>query len=174
LWWPPRWPRRAIHEVLGLGIGCFGELIARNCAVSYVDRYDDKSHNEALGIFRSRIRRVWHAAVFAWSDLIFNRGRKLVGLQSPAACATRAGGESGPDFDNYDLFHTHCVSEHRTRCSRPFVADELGLGNRRQTLVYRVEFEVHLLALLQGGPYGGAKKMLISVHIPRGANLAPT
>jgi len=61
--------------VLGLGIGCFGELsagfndvctfIARNRAVSYVDRYDDKSPKEALGMFRSRIRRVWsHAAVF--------------------------------------------------------------------------------------------------------------
>ena len=60
--------------VLGLGIGCFGELsagfndvctfIARNRAVSYVDRYDDKSPKEALGMFRSRIRRVWgHAAI---------------------------------------------------------------------------------------------------------------
>jgi len=47
--------------VLGLGIGCFGELpaefndvftfIARNRAVSYVDRYD-KSPKEALGMFR--------------------------------------------------------------------------------------------------------------------------
>ena len=87
--------------VLGLGIGCFGELsagfndvctfIARNRAVSYVDRYDDKSPKEALGMFRSRIRRVWgHAAVFAWSDLILDRSRKLSGLQSPAACATCA------------------------------------------------------------------------------------
>ena len=59
------------HEVtaLGLGIGCFGELsagfngvftfIARSRAVSYMDRYDDKSPKEALGMFRSRIRRVW-------------------------------------------------------------------------------------------------------------------
>jgi len=102
--------------VLGLGIGCFGELsagfndvctfIARNRAVSYVDRYDDKSPKEALGMFRSRIRRVWgHAAIFAWSDLILDRSRKLVGLQSPAACATRAGGDSDPNFENYDLFH---------------------------------------------------------------------
>jgi len=62
--------------VLGLGIGCFGELpagfrdapsfIARNRALSYMDRYDDKSPKEALGMFRSRIRREWgYAAVFA-------------------------------------------------------------------------------------------------------------
>ena len=48
--------------VLGLGIGCFSELsagfndvctfIARNLAVSYVDRYDDKPPKEALGLFR--------------------------------------------------------------------------------------------------------------------------
>ena len=54
--------------VLGLGIGSFGELsagfndvctfIARNCAVSYVDRYDDYLPKEALGMFRSRIRLV--------------------------------------------------------------------------------------------------------------------
>ena len=57
-------------------------------------------------MFRSRIRRVWgHAAVFVWSDLVLDRSRKLVGLQSPAACATRAGGDSDPDFENYDLFH---------------------------------------------------------------------
>ena len=57
-------------------------------------------------MFRSRIRRVWgHAAIFAWSDLILDRSRKLVGLQSPAACATRVGGDSNPNFENYDLFH---------------------------------------------------------------------
>jgi len=43
--------------------------------------------------------------LFAWSGLVLDRSRKLVGLQSPAACATRAGGDSGPDFENYDLFH---------------------------------------------------------------------
>ena len=54
-------------------------------------------------MFRSRIRRVWgHAAIFAWSDLILDRSRKLVGLQSPAACATR---DSDANFENYDLFH---------------------------------------------------------------------
>ena len=72
-----------------------------------VDRYDDKSPKEALGLFRSRIRRVWgHAAIFAWSDLILDRSRKLVGLQSPAACATRAGGDSDSNSENFDLFHT--------------------------------------------------------------------
>jgi len=55
------------------------------------DRYEDKSPKEALGMFRSRPRRVWgHAAVFAWSDLILDRKRKLAGLQSPAAPAPRA------------------------------------------------------------------------------------
>ena len=71
---------------LGLRIGCFGELsagfndvctfIARNRAVSYLDCYDDESPKEALGMSRSRIRRVWgHAAIFAWSDLILDRSR---------------------------------------------------------------------------------------------------
>jgi len=84
--------------VLGFGIGCFGELparsngvctfISRSRAVSYMDRYDDKSPKEALGMFRSRIHRAWgHATVFAWSDLVLDRSRKLVCLQSPAACA---------------------------------------------------------------------------------------
>jgi len=44
---------------------------------------------------------VWgHAAIFAWSDLILDHSRKLVGLQSPAACAQRAGGDSGPNLEN--------------------------------------------------------------------------
>ena len=60
----------------------FCKFIARNRAVSYVHRYDDKSPKEALGMFRSRICRVWgRAAIFAWSDLILDRSRKLVGLQ---------------------------------------------------------------------------------------------
>ena len=46
-----------------------------------------------------------HAAVFTWSDLILDRSRKLVDLQSPAACATRAGGDSDSNFENCDLFH---------------------------------------------------------------------
>ena len=94
----------------------FGELsagfydaytfIARNRALSYVDRYVDKTLKKALGMFRSRTRRVrGHAAISAWSDLSLDRSRKLVGLQSPAACATRAGGDSDSYFENCDLFH---------------------------------------------------------------------
>ena len=61
---------------------------------------------EPLGVFRSRTRRVWgHAAVFAWSDLILDHNRKPVCLQSPAASATRAGGDSDPNYENCDLFH---------------------------------------------------------------------
>jgi len=114
----------ASTRVLGLGIGCLGELsagfsnactfVARSHVVSYLDRYDDKSPKEALGIFRSRTRRVWgHVAVFAWSDLAVDCSRKLVGLQSPAACATRAGGDSDPKFENCDLFHAQSPD---TRC----------------------------------------------------------
>jgi len=67
--------------------------------------YDDKSPKDALGMLRSKTRRVWgHAANFARSDLILDRSCKLVGLQSPA-CATRAGGDSDPNSENYDLFH---------------------------------------------------------------------
>ena len=59
-----------------------------------MNRYADKSPKEALGMFRSRIRRVWgHAAVFAWTNLILDRGRELIGLQSPATCATRVGSD---------------------------------------------------------------------------------
>ena len=46
--------------------------------------------------------------ISAWSELILDRSRKLVGLQSPAACATRVGGDSDPNFENYDLFHAQC------------------------------------------------------------------
>ena len=71
-----------------------------------MDRYDNKSPKEVLGMFCSRIRRVWgHAAIFAWNDLILDRSRKLVGLQSPTACATRLDGDSDPNFENYDLFN---------------------------------------------------------------------
>jgi len=110
----------------GLGIGCVCELsagfndvytfIAR--ALSYVDRYDDKddkSPKEALGMFRSRTRRVLgHAAVFAWSNLILDRSRKLVGLQSPAACDAPTVGDSDPDFENCDLFRSSFTPSPRT------------------------------------------------------------
>ena len=82
-----------------------------------MDRYDDKSPKEALGMLRSRTRRVWgHVATFDWSDLILDRSRKLVGLKSPTACATRAGGDSDPNFENYDLFP---VPGHRGRGVHP-------------------------------------------------------
>ena len=78
--------------VLGVGIGCFGELpagfndvctfIARNRTASYVDRYDDKSPKEALGMFRSKIRRMWgHAAIFPGATLCWT------GAASSFACS---------------------------------------------------------------------------------------
>jgi len=98
----PFGPVSAKHKgtVFGLGIGCFRKpfagfkdactFIALNRAVSYVDRYDDKSPKEALGMFRSRIRRVWgHAASFAWSDLILDRVASSLPCSRPppAPCA---------------------------------------------------------------------------------------
>jgi len=110
-------------------------------------------------MFRTRIHRVWvHANVSAWSDLILDRSRKLSGLQSLAACATRAGGDSDPNFEIRELrlrFLPRPVPGHRARCSRPYVAGEPGC--RRQALVFWVLFEDHLLALLLNGPYGGEK-----------------
>ena len=94
-------------------------------------------------MFRSRTRRVrGHAAIFAWSDLILDRSCKLVGPQSPAACATRAGGDSGPNFESYVRPPPRPVPGHRARCSRPFMAGEPGC--RRQALVSWVLFEVAL------------------------------
>ena len=85
--------------VLGLGIGCFGELsagcsgiftfIARSRALSYVVRYADKSLKEALGMSRSRIRRVWgHAAIFVWSNLISDRWPSTPSPRTPGAVFT--------------------------------------------------------------------------------------
>ena len=74
-------------------------FIARNRAVSYLGRYDKKSPKEALGLFRSRIRRMWdHAAISLGATLSWISAASSLGLQSSAACATRAGGDS-------DLFH---------------------------------------------------------------------
>jgi len=53
-----------------------------------------------------------------------DRSRKLVGLQSPAACATRAGGDSDPNLENYVLFHAQspdierCVHTRSWRANR--------------------------------------------------------
>ena len=61
----------------GLGFNGVCTFIARNRAVSYVARFDDKSPKEAIGMLLSRIHRVWgHAAIFASSDLILDRSRK--------------------------------------------------------------------------------------------------
>ena len=77
--------------MVGLAIGCFGELssefgelcsfIARNMTVEHLQYYDNKTPEQALNMFRSRIQSVWgHAATFAWADLILDRSRTLVGL----------------------------------------------------------------------------------------------
>jgi len=94
-----------------------------------MDRYDKKSPKEALGMFRSEICRVWgHApAIFAWNELILDRSRKLVGLQSPAACTTRAVGDSDPNFENYGLFFAQSQDS-------PLVAGEPDVDVRRSFL----------------------------------------
>ena len=105
-------------RVAGLAIGCFGELssefdelcsfIARNMTVGHLQYYGNKATEQALNMLRSRIQSAWgHAATFAWADLILDRSRTLVGLQSPAA-STVAAAAADPDLDNYDLLHaTH-------------------------------------------------------------------
>ena len=77
-----------------------------NMTVEHLLYYDNRTPEQALNMLRSRIQSVWgHAAIFAWADLILDRSRTLVGLQSPAAAAAAA---ADPDLDNYDLFHaTH-------------------------------------------------------------------
>ena len=150
-------------SALGLGIGCFGGLsagfngvctiIARIRAVSYVDRFDDKSPKKALGMIRSRTRRVWgHAAVFAWSDLALDRSRKPTGRQLPAACATRAGGDSDPNFENYD----------RNACDKKGAATHYYFTwrGRRRTIISpgQVPFQITLglLRRARWGHSGGA------------------
>jgi len=82
-------------------------------------------------MLHSRTRRVWgHASIFAWSDLILDRSRKLVGLQSPAACVTRAGGDSDPNFENYDLFHAQSPDTGRGVQARSWRANR-DVGVRR-------------------------------------------
>jgi len=54
---------------------------------------------------------------------ILNRSRKLVGLQSPAACATRAGSDSDPNFENYDLFHAQSPDIGRGVHARSWLAN---------------------------------------------------
>ena len=62
-----------------------------------------------------------HADIFAWSDLISDRSRKpAVTRRLRHACGWR----SGPNFENFDLFHAQ--SPNRAWCSRSFVAGEPG------------------------------------------------
>ena len=106
-------------------------------------------------MFRIRTRRLWgHAAVFAWSDLIL-RSRKFVGLQSPAACATRAGGDSNPNFENCDLFHAQSQDTGRGSHARSW-RENRDVDFKRQFLGEGVR--MHMLALLPDGPRGGANK----------------
>ena len=89
-----------------------------------MDHFDDKLPKEALGIIRSRICRVsGHAAIFASSDLILDRSRKLVGLQSPAACATRTGGDSGPNFEICVCFRAQSLGTARSVHARSWRAN---------------------------------------------------
>ena len=91
----------AASEKLPTGPDGVYTFIARSRVVSYVDRYDDKSPKEALGMFRSRIRHMYrHAVVFTWSDLTLDRSRKLVGLQSPVTCVARVDCDSKPNLEN--------------------------------------------------------------------------
>jgi len=81
-----------------------------------VDHFDDKSPKEALGIIRSRVCRVLgHAAIFASSDLI--------GLQSPAACATRTGGDSGPNSEICVRFRAQSLGTGRSVHARSWRAN---------------------------------------------------
>jgi len=136
----------------------FFTFIAHNRALYFVDCYDDKSPKEALGpaacgvMFRLRTRRVWcHAAVFALSVLVLDCSRKLVGLQSPAACATRVGGDFDPDIENYDPFLARIPDTRRGVHARSWRANR-DVDVRRCFL--RFCLSVHLLALLLDWPFG--------------------
>jgi len=58
-------------------------------------------------MFRSRFRRVWgNVAILERSLEQPHLGAEPQEcLQSPTACATRAVGDSGSNFENCDLFH---------------------------------------------------------------------
>ena len=101
-------------------------------------------------MFRSRTRSVWgHAAIFAWRDLILDRSRKLVGLQSPTACATRVGGDSDPNFENYDLFHAQSPD---TWCGVHARSWRAYRDVDVRCLLFGWSLRVHLLALFLNGP----------------------
>ena len=147
--------------VLGLGIGCFGELlagfngvrtsIARSCVVSNVDRYDDKSLKEALGMFRSRIRRAWGHAAF-----------------SPGAASSWIAAGSS-------LTCSHPPPVPCVRVASPVLTLRTTISITRSPLTPDAAFTpvrggrigmstfclgVHLLALLLDGPCGGEKSRM--------------
>ena len=81
----------------------------------------------------------------------------LVGLQLPAACATRADGDSDSNFENYDLFHAQFPVTERGVHARSWRANrDVDVDVRRLFLGFYLR--VHLLALLLDGPYGGEKE----------------
>jgi len=86
-----------------------------------------------------------------------DRSRNLVGLQLPAACATRADGDSDSNFENYDLFHAQFPVTERGVHARSWRANrDVDVDVRRLFLGFYLR--VHLLALLLDGPYGGEKE----------------
>jgi len=66
----------------------------------------------------------------ATSSWILERSRKHAGLQPPAACATRAGGNSNPNFENCDLFRAQSpdtgrgVHDRSWRANRDFESSQ--------------------------------------------------
>ena len=85
--------------VLGLGIGCFGKLpagikalVRSSCAVAWCPTWIATTKSFQGGSWACM-------AIFAFGGLILGRSRKLAGLQSPAACAMRTGGDSRRQFD---------------------------------------------------------------------------
>ena len=69
-----------------------------------------------------------------------DRSRKLVGLQSPAACATRAGGDSDPNSENYGLLRAQPPDTGRGIHARSWQANR-DVDVRRQALFFRVKCE---------------------------------
>jgi len=67
-------------------------------------------------------------------DLVLDCSRKLVGLQSPATFATRAGGDSDPSLENYDLFHAQSPDTGRGVYARSWRANR-DVDVRRSSLV---------------------------------------
>ena len=85
-------------------------------------------------MFRSRTRRVWgQAAIFARGDLILDRSYKPAGLQSPAVCTKRAGGNSGHSSGKCGLIHAQLPDTGRRAHARSWRANR-DVEVRRQCL----------------------------------------